>query len=90
MMLNYIIYLFYLGTGGDNVWCDHFQVQVINQCALIAIADGCNWGSRPKKAAETACKLTQEHITKEIDSWHQSKSAHNLSFSMRKKEWAKE
>jgi hypothetical protein len=45
------------GTGGDNVWCDYFQVQVINHCALIAIADGCNWGAKPKKAAETACRL---------------------------------
>lgn len=68
------------GTGGDNVWCDYFQVQVINQCALIAIADGCNWGAKPKKAAETACRLTQEHIAKEIDSWAGSKVGHPMSF----------
>jgi hypothetical protein len=61
-----LILITFIGTGGDNVWCDYFQVQVINQCALIAIADGCNWGVKPKKAAETACKLVCDLVLIEI------------------------
>jgi len=33
---------------GDPI-CDVFGVQIYANCTLFALADGCNWGERPKK-----------------------------------------
>lgn len=38
---------------GDPI-CDRFFVQMIRDRAIILVADGCNWGEKPRKAAEKA------------------------------------
>ena len=35
---------------GDPI-CDVFGVQVFANRTLVALADGCNWGEKPKKGA---------------------------------------
>jgi hypothetical protein len=38
---------------GDPI-CDSFRVRTFINGAVVCIADGCNWGARPKKASNVA------------------------------------
>lgn len=51
------------GTGGDQVYCDFYRVSVVNNRCIIALADGCNWGKRPRRAAEVATKAVVNYLS---------------------------
>merc|ERR1712137_1281297 len=42
-----------LGRAGDPI-CDFYFTRVFGLATIIALADGCNWGERPKAAAVAA------------------------------------
>ena len=46
---------------GDPI-CDRYLVKLYEDQILIALADGCNWGKMPKKAAKRATKRLMETI----------------------------
>lgn len=58
-----ILIFFVLGTGGDQVYCDFYRVSVVNNRCIIALADGCNWGKRPRRAAEVATKAVVNYLS---------------------------
>lgn len=45
---------------GWSVICDFFRIRVIGQRVVFILADGCNWGERPRLAAET-CSQARPH-----------------------------
>jgi serine/threonine protein phosphatase PrpC/uncharacterized FlaG/YvyC family protein len=58
---------------GCQIICDWFKVRLFPRMnrAILAIADGCNWGMRPREAAQRACHafvefLSQPHIQSQI------------------------
>ncbi|ELR13488.1 protein phosphatase 2c-related protein [Acanthamoeba castellanii str. Neff] len=42
---------------------------------LVALADGCNWGEKPKKAAQTACQAFLEHMKSKFGQVNDIKTA---------------
>lgn len=59
---------------GDPI-CDVFGVQVFANRTLVALADGCNWGEKPKKAAQTACQAFLEHMKNKFGQVNDIKTA---------------
>jgi hypothetical protein len=58
---------------GYQVICDWFKVRLLPRVdrVIVAIADGCNWGMRPREAAQRACHafvefLSQPHVQSQI------------------------
>jgi serine/threonine protein phosphatase PrpC len=49
---------------GCQVICDWFRVRLLPPLnrAIITIADGCNWGMRPREAAQRACHAFVEFL----------------------------
>lgn len=47
---------------GDPI-CDRLSVQLFENRVVAALADGCNWGPMPRKAAKRACKAYREFIS---------------------------
>jgi hypothetical protein len=45
------------------ILCDCFHVRAIGDRVIFALADGCNWGERPRAAAEKASKAMVEYMS---------------------------
>ncbi|KAM9997912.1 hypothetical protein ACTFIY_007566 [Dictyostelium cf. discoideum] len=52
---------------GDPI-CDHFCVQIQASRIIAAVADGCNWGSRPAEAATRASISFVDFMSKALSS----------------------
>eukprot|EP01128_Nolandella_sp_AFSM9_P000306 TRINITY_DN10475_c0_g1_i1.p1 TRINITY_DN10475_c0_g1~~TRINITY_DN10475_c0_g1_i1.p1 ORF type:complete len:1344 (+),score=264.20 TRINITY_DN10475_c0_g1_i1:27-4034(+) len=50
-------------SGGWRVICDTFRVKAIGNRTLFALADGCNWGPRPRAASEAAGLAVMEYLS---------------------------
>ena len=48
---------------GDPI-CDRFGISVFRNRAIVVVADGCNWGSRPRQAAIAARDSVLSYLTK--------------------------
>lgn len=46
---------------GDPI-CDRYFVKLYENRIIAALADGCNWGERPRQAAKKACKSFTMHM----------------------------
>lgn len=46
---------------GDPI-CDRFLVQLLQERTIAIIVDGCNWGEKPRKAAEQASNHFAEYL----------------------------
>ena len=46
---------------GDPI-CDRYGYYLFPNRAIVVVADGCNWGERPKKAAERARNATMAYL----------------------------
>lgn len=42
---------------GYKIWCDAFAIKKVGERVFFSIADGCNWGNRPRRAAQAAAKV---------------------------------
>jgi Protein phosphatase 2C len=51
---------------GDPV-ADRFAFQLYENRALFTLADGCNWGYRPKEAARRACSRTLDFLRENMN-----------------------
>lgn len=54
------------GRSGDPI-CDRFQVALFESCSIISVADGCNWGAKPREAAMLASNEVVAHITEQLE-----------------------
>ncbi|KAF2078050.1 hypothetical protein CYY_000688 [Polysphondylium violaceum] len=52
---------------GDPI-CDHFCVQIQSSRVIAAVADGCNWGTRPAEAATRASISFVDFMSKALSS----------------------
>jgi len=52
---------------GDPI-CDRYGITVYENRIICVVADGCNWGERPRWAAEKCRNIVQEHLTNNIES----------------------
>lgn len=48
---------------GDPI-CDRFLVQLLPLRTIAIVADGCNWGEKPRKAAERATNSFADYLLK--------------------------
>jgi hypothetical protein len=46
---------------GDPI-CDHFAARAVGRRMIVAIADGCNWGTAPQEAAKSASTAFVEFL----------------------------
>ena len=46
---------------GDPI-CDRFLVQLLPKRSIALVADGCNWGEKPRKAAEKASNSFADYL----------------------------
>ena len=46
---------------GDPI-CDRFLVQMLPERTIAIVADGCNWGNKPKTAAQRASNSFAEYM----------------------------
>jgi len=53
------------GRSGDPI-CDRFFSQLYQRYSLIALADGCNWGIKPREAAILACNEIISYLSLRI------------------------
>ncbi|KAL6059374.1 PPM-type phosphatase domain-containing protein [Balamuthia mandrillaris] len=51
---------------GDPI-CDSYAVQVLPHHTIMAVADGCNWGEKPKEASRLACSSFIEYFRSSFD-----------------------
>jgi hypothetical protein len=49
---------------GDPI-CDRFAVELYSNRAIIAVADGCNWGKRPLEAAVKGIQGFVKHLVEQ-------------------------
>lgn len=47
---------------GYSIVCDQFYVKAIGNRVIFALADGCNWGRGPRRAAQCACKAIIDEV----------------------------
>jgi len=61
------------------VVCDQYLIKILGNRIVFALADGCNWGARPREAALRATesiidqlgdKLVQQQIRDTLDCKH--------------------
>ena len=64
-------------TVGDPV-ADVFGVQVRENVAVLALADGAGWGPKPRLAARCAVRGVMEHVTARLPEIRQSPTSHTL------------
>lgn len=50
---------------GDPI-CDQFEVAIFPSRLISVIADGCNWGERPRIGAKIACEAFTEYLIQSI------------------------
>jgi len=48
--------------GGWQPICDNFVVEILQDWTIIALADGCNWGTKPRAAAVKASSCFTDFI----------------------------
>eukprot|EP01125_Pyxidicula_operculata_P019782 TRINITY_DN7201_c0_g1_i1.p1 TRINITY_DN7201_c0_g1~~TRINITY_DN7201_c0_g1_i1.p1 ORF type:complete len:1378 (+),score=270.87 TRINITY_DN7201_c0_g1_i1:58-4191(+) len=51
------------GSGGFNVLCDTLRTMEIGNKTILALADGCGWGQKARKASETASKAVVDYLS---------------------------
>lgn len=51
---------------GDPI-CDSFCISLHTARCIIAVADGCNWGERPRRAAQRAAQAFATFVEKSMD-----------------------
>ena len=56
----------YKRREGDPI-CDMFRVKLYDSRVLVALADGCNWGTRPRDAARAASSAFIEYMEQRLD-----------------------
>jgi hypothetical protein len=54
------------GNGAFNLIADRFILQVLPNWSIIAVADGCNWGPRPREAAVRACQAFVDFVREQV------------------------
>jgi serine/threonine protein phosphatase PrpC len=64
--------------AGDPV-ADVFGVQVRENVAVLALADGVGWGQKPRLAARCAVRAVMEHVTASLPEIRQNPTSHALS-----------
>eukprot|EP01089_Gocevia_fonbrunei_P000692 TRINITY_DN10683_c0_g3_i2.p1 TRINITY_DN10683_c0_g3~~TRINITY_DN10683_c0_g3_i2.p1 ORF type:complete len:457 (-),score=92.91 TRINITY_DN10683_c0_g3_i2:66-1436(-) len=65
---------------GDPI-CDSFGIHIHPSLTLLAVADGCNWGSKPCEAAHNACRFFLEYVSEKlIDEKHSIQTVKQLTF----------
>lgn len=65
-------------TVGDPV-ADVFGVQVRENVAVLALADGVGWGPKPRLAARCAVRAVMEHVTANLSEIQQNPTSHTVS-----------
>jgi hypothetical protein len=51
---------------GDPI-CDHWSARLYNNCSIVCICDGCNWGTRPQQAAIKASHAFTEYLNENLN-----------------------
>lgn len=50
---------------GDPI-CDYYRIELFSNAAILCVADGCNWGDKPRRAAqvvtETAASFVKRYL----------------------------
>eukprot|EP00324_Dicrateria_rotunda_P005514 CAMPEP_0206167608 /NCGR_PEP_ID=MMETSP1474-20131121/28954_1 /ASSEMBLY_ACC=CAM_ASM_001110 /TAXON_ID=97495 /ORGANISM="Imantonia sp., Strain RCC918" /LENGTH=400 /DNA_ID=CAMNT_0053572375 /DNA_START=30 /DNA_END=1229 /DNA_ORIENTATION=+ len=54
------------GRSGDPI-CDRFYLQLYEETSIICLADGCNWGIKPREAAILACNEIVTFLSSRIN-----------------------
>lgn len=62
------------GRHGDPI-CDHYGFLPFTNRCISVVADGCNWGTRPKKAAQRARDTVMEYLSSELHKIHTVRDA---------------
>ena len=57
---------------------DVFGVQARENMAVLAIADGVNWGVKPRLAARCAVRAVMEHVTANLDRVRENPTSHAI------------
>ena len=65
-------------TVGDPV-ADVFGIQVRENFAVLALADGVGWGPKPRLAARCAVRAVMEHVTSSLSELRERPTSHALS-----------
>eukprot|EP00727_Mastigamoeba_balamuthi_P008227 m51a1_g4025 hypothetical protein (1123) ;mRNA; f:597392-606591 len=55
---------------GDPI-CDHYALRLVGEMCVVAVADGCGWGEKPRNAASTAANTFVDalaHVCERIGS----------------------
>lgn len=52
---------------GDPI-CDRYGVRIYENRGIFVIADGCNWGERPKLAAQYATNSVLDYLSSNMSS----------------------
>lgn len=63
---------------GDPV-ADVFGVQVRDNMAVMAIADGSGWGVKPRLAARCAVRAVMEHVTASLSQIRETPTSHTIA-----------
>jgi serine/threonine protein phosphatase PrpC len=63
---------------GDPV-ADVFGVQVRENLAVLALADGAGWGPKPRLAARCAVRAVMEHVTASLSEMRKRPTSHTVS-----------
>lgn len=63
---------------GDPI-ADVFGVQVRENAAVLAVADGVGWGPKPRLAARCAVRAVMEHITTSLSEIREQPTSHTVS-----------
>jgi len=63
---------------GDPI-CDRFECRVYDNRAVLAVADGCNWGSRPREAATKATEGFCSYLESRFPTMHDIQEAGHLA-----------
>jgi len=51
---------------GDPI-CDYFAINIYNDRLIVAVADGCGWGSKPRAAATNGTKSFMDYVSKHVE-----------------------
>lgn len=63
---------------GDPV-ADVFGVQVRDNLAVLAVADGSGWGVKPRLAARCAIRAVMEHVTASLSQIRETPTSHTIA-----------
>lgn len=60
---------------GDPI-CDRFVIQMLPRRTIAIVADGCNWGRKPKIAAQRASDAFAEYL---LEHHHEATTTHYVA-----------